>query len=706
MKNYYLLFALIFCINQSNFSQNSLRVGDPQTWSTYKGTIEKAVVSVKPKGIYNEYGLYLTFSSRGTSLTSVNDTLEVVLKFQLPEKAIVHDSWLFMKDWISKGKIHDKWSASQIYEDIVDRRKDPSILSKKSAIDYELRVFPMAGNETRKVKISYLLPADWTAKNISSPFPINLLKTSKYDITKLNVLTWQTEEFKNPTFSNNDIKFTSKNDATFGDYYSADVPFDLLDSSLNINFEYSKVNEIYLSKFKNDEDSEFYQLSISTELFLDNRQSKKILVLIDYDEDNTSFTTNEILEKVKKDLLNNFNSTDSFNLMTSNLSIGKFSDKWEIANNENIELSFNKLSESLSSYSNFSSLLVAGVDFINNNGTEGEILLISNSDQYSDKGNANNFINDLVALMDNETKIHIVDYQNKNISTNYINGRYYIGNEYLYSNLSKITLGSRNSIYESTTWSYQYSKPLSNAISDSFKYIEGTINSLDIYTTLKNGFCYNRFDLSGTENINFVSESLQQVGKFSGEFPFTIDITGEYQGKVFYKKIDVDEANIIQGDSITEKIWAGQYLRNLENVEQSNSIIDDIIISSKKYSLLSEYTSFLCLEEKDDYACLDCLDESVLNIIPQNFQDDIFKFYPNPFTDILNIEFTLESGEKIKHIKIIDLNGKTIYKFDTSQITVGKNKLIYRPNSNIKNGVYLINYVTNKSNYNIKLVKQ
>ncbi|MBL7828577.1 MAG: hypothetical protein JNJ57_18225, partial [Saprospiraceae bacterium] len=135
----FVLLCLLFA-NYSMFGINSLRVGDPRfSWSTQQGTIEEAVLSIKPNGVYWEYGLYLTFSSRGTTYDA-NDSLEVVLKFELPANAIVHDSWLWINDDISKALILDKWTASTIYESIVNRRQDPSILTKTSATQYELKV--------------------------------------------------------------------------------------------------------------------------------------------------------------------------------------------------------------------------------------------------------------------------------------------------------------------------------------------------------------------------------------------------------------------------------------------------------------------------------------------------------------------------------------------------------------------------------------
>ena len=174
-----LLFIVLFFSLTNLFGHNQLRVGDPRnSWQTYQGTIEEVSLTVAPKGLFMEYGLTLTFSSRGTVWTQVKDTLEVTLNFDLPENAMITDSWLwFGKDTI-KAVILDRWTASSIYESIVQRRRDPSILFKQSANQYELRIFPMAGNETRKVKITYLMPVSWNKYNISTSLPFPILKTS------------------------------------------------------------------------------------------------------------------------------------------------------------------------------------------------------------------------------------------------------------------------------------------------------------------------------------------------------------------------------------------------------------------------------------------------------------------------------------------------------------------------------------------------
>ena len=51
-----------------------LYIRDPQSWRYGIGTIEEATISIKPKGIFMEVGLYLTISSAG--LTSISESAD------------------------------------------------------------------------------------------------------------------------------------------------------------------------------------------------------------------------------------------------------------------------------------------------------------------------------------------------------------------------------------------------------------------------------------------------------------------------------------------------------------------------------------------------------------------------------------------------------------------------------------------------------
>lgn len=704
MKQILLSFLLVIPI-ANLFGYNQLTVGDPRnSWYTYQGTIEEASLSVRPEGLFMEYGLNLTFSSRGTNWTSVNDSLEVILRFDLPANAIVHDSWLWMGKDTVKAIIMDKWSASSIYESIVKRRRDPSILTKLSATQYELRVFPMAGNETRKVKITYLMPASWSKTNVLANLPTAILNTSKYLPAKFPIYTRTDTEWPNPQIINGtDLKFTAKSDSTSGDYLEVDIPSVQFKNSINIGFDSPVKNGIYFSKYQQGNDG-IYQFALFPSAFLDSTAARKAAILVDYDASNTTITSNELLNVVKNEMLLNLTSRDSFNLLFSNLSIKRYSNKWISASKTNIEAAFNSLNNPLSSYSNIATLLENGIDFVKSNGNNGKIILISDADQYGDYKVANTLINDISAIMNPKIPIHISDYQSINFQYFYINGLNYYGNEYFYTNLSRIALGSYHNVRSGL--------PIAEAIDGSFKYLSGSINSFDLHTSLDQGFCYGRYTITGETNVAYLNDPILQVGKFKGEFPFIVEISGEYNSKIFSRKIEIQNPEGVGNDTISEEIWTGQYIKKLETDQQSNDIINEIIYNSLNDRVLSKYTAFLCIEDSSQ-VCTNCpfVNDAVITGSEKlNAGQDLILAYPNPFTDKLTIDVNCSDANAVKELSIYDMKGSLIYQFTVGQLHKGKNVLTWNGISlsgeKVKPGVYILSYKTNSGTKILKILRK
>ena len=439
-----LLTLIFFLGNFCAFSQFNLLIGDPRnSWKTEQGTIEEASLTVEPKGLYMEYGLYLTFSSDQTQWTNVKDTLEVTLNFSLPENAIITDSWLWFREDTIKAVILDRWTASSIYESIVRRRRDPSILFKQSATQYQLRIFPMAGNETRKVKITYMLPVTWNRNHISANLPLPILNTSRTLPETLNVYTWENQQWKNPVIlGNENLLIQNENDKDFGECKMVNIPSSEFKKNLKIAFDTPLKEGYYFSKYQIGDEG-YYQLAVSPSSFLKTTTgNKKVAVLVDYDSSNSNLKIPDLLQILKEEMQQNLNPTDSFNLVFSNLNIASHSDKWVQATHQNIESAFHILDKNISEYSNLPSLLAHGVKFVRNNSNDGKILLVSNSSEYADFEVANKLIDDILALMDEKIQIHVADYQNLNYRYYIMDQHQYMGNSYFYSNLAKLTGGS------------------------------------------------------------------------------------------------------------------------------------------------------------------------------------------------------------------------------------------------------------------------
>ncbi len=665
IKSTILFLAVILLLTNNLFAQHYLWVEDPQSpWRDGRGTIEEAVISIKPAGIYMEYGLYLTFSARSLGFTN-SDTLEVQFYFELPNEAIVHDSWLWVGDDIIRGEILDKWTAASIYDTIVNRRQDPSILFKRDSERYELRIFPMAGDESRKVKITYLVPTQWNSDFVMASLPTNLLAASKFDVSTLNIITWLDENWQNPAiveFPN--INFQSLSDTLLGNYYSANIHSESLDGGLNFSLKSPLINGIYLNNYNNG-DENLYQLVFLPSDALNIEAQHKVAVLFDYNSSNSEITKENILNTVKTQLHATLAPTDSFNLIFSQLGIFRVSEEWIPADSQSIQTIFDQISENtISNYSNLPALLANGVDFINKNGNNGSILLVSNSDQLGNFEPANQLINDLLNLMNPIIPIHIADFQTQNLSYNWIGNRYYRGSEYFYTNISRLTSANYYRMYRTNI-------SFSELINLSFNSLGGFINSFELHTTLQNGFCFGRYNINSSGFTTYLNKPILQIGKYNGSLPFIIEANGVYKSQPFSQRFSILEDDIHTADSLLEEMWAGNFIKSLESEEQTNSVISTIVDESLNKRVLSIYSAFLCLDpERGGEICYDCFDETQLVSVQEDSTSEtdstiILKTYPNPFNSQVTIKVNLKEQINVDHIKfnIYNMLGQLVRTF-------------------------------------------
>lgn len=659
MKNF--IFLILFCPFFSAFlplsAQNSLYMGDPRnSWWREWGSMEEVTVTTKPQGAYIECGLYITFSAKGTQWYNRADSLEISYKFELPEGSVVYDSWLWIGNDIIKAKILDRWTASAIYEGYVKRRTDPSILFKNGDNQYELKIFPMAGNQKRRVKISYLVPATWSRDRIRAALPIPALRASRLS-PKLVILAWQNAHGKAPELPLMSGALTNQNAAQpevfQGNFANWNFPSD-------ITYDSPAKKGYYLSTYEHKGEN-FYQVSFLPGFLTNVQKSKKIAFLFDYDAAGSTITDISRLLSTSKFLLRQYlNETDSFNLIFSNLNIQRASEHWMPATYANVEAAFVHAEKQLSSYSNFSALVLNGIQFVRQQGGKGQLLLMSNASQFCNLQVANTLLNDMMAQMPPAAPvpIHTVSYYDRGQVYMYVNGTYYYANEYLLGTLSAMTKGNAQNVQN---------KGFDNALTACLNNTESNIEAFDFHTKLADGFCYGRFYPQETQEVVFANSAVVQIGKYKGDFPFEIEISGELDGQVLHGEISVPRSEVTQGDSLLREMWFGHYIGLLEADRPENNIIQEIISTSMKERVLSRYTAFFCPEDTS-LICRQCLDETKLTgtsvaILP----DSSLMAWPNPFRETVTLVIQQSPGAaKDAQLDIMTIDGRLVQTFSIS----------------------------------------
>jgi hypothetical protein len=139
----------------------------------------------------------------------------------------------------------------------------------------------------------------------------------------------------------------------------------------------------------------------------------------------------------EKYVASSFTDGDSVNFMFSGVFTNTISTDWVSADSASLADLFNSIDTTLmTNTSNLPVMLIDGINFVQTHGDDGNIVLISSSNEFSYTDDANNLLDDIVSFMEMikfHSHINIDDYSYLNY---YGSNFYYRGNEYLYLNLS------------------------------------------------------------------------------------------------------------------------------------------------------------------------------------------------------------------------------------------------------------------------------
>ncbi len=721
MKNWALLLLMLSSVTFA-FSQNTLTVSDPQSWGgEAQGTIEEAILEIRPAGAYLEMSLEFTLSSSGTYYNSVRDTVEAVLNFDLPVGAIIHDSWLWVGPDIIQGLLIERTLATNIYEGIVNRRKDPSILYKNSDTKYELRVFPMAGNETRRVKIKYLLPASYSTTEMSVKLPVGLFKSSK-TIPDLLVLAHSNATFQSPVlYGGNSVPALNGPDSL--NRFATLVPAAALSASADIRLSYQSPLQdgIFTAYYPMTQQSGYYQIVVDPSLVsMGATQPKKLVFVLHHEPNLNDLSFAELIYWSKVFMKQQLSPTDSFNVVFTKNSNALYKNMWVPATAANIDSAFNAVATQ-SVYvqsATFGQKMTLANDFIQANGGAGRMLLVTNHNNRYNSQQVTNYLQSVNSVFPVKAPMDIVNYYDAGSGQD-------ANTKNLFSQLASLFNGSYfgmdiKLVYTNNWYNYEYQ--CTETIMDLFGYYSANTAAAqtqyyDIYPTLTTGLTYARYSL---DDYNITGQAKVQLGKYQGIGP--IDVTfNALTDTGFVTKI-WPAVQPYDTDTFSRKIWGGAYIAALEGNSVNSNLYRTIVDSSKAYRVLSYNTAFLCLEPSDTISvCKGCssfedengpvllgLDE----VDMQNGGELSLSANPNPFNNmvIFNIEVPEQLQGTTITITITDLLGRVVATELISTIS-GKPNYHYTWSGNSSDGkampagIYVVSAVVGSKTQTLKVVK-
>jgi len=684
MKTKIFLLILLCQLFLNAYATNSLRIIDPQClWcNSYNASIKKAELEITPRGGFIENKLYLTVGL-ANPFTDPNLQLEIVLDFMLPGNSLIIDSWLWIDNVPKQSEILDRWTASTIYEQIVNRRKDPSLLVKNGSNSYTINIYPLKPNETRKFMITYLTPMKISGNKVLCDYPSGILTSSSTNVSMLYVFAYPNETFDHPAVEKNSASFSPIQRDDSRVCYTTHIPYAYFGKA-KLSFTDTKPNPVKLFRYHSDNDG-IYQISfVPSQCLSQETTSQKICFLIDFNKSSFTGTKAGLTSILSENLTGLCTEKDSFNVIFSNLSLVQAFDNWKPVTPVNLAEAFQNTV--LSDYSNLIQLLVKGINFINNSGGNGKIVLLSNSTDRKGIEESNEILNDINILNSNNIPIDVIDYNQYWTYYEWIGNTYYFNNSYLLSNIARTNKGEYISFYENTS-GMTISDLLTSVLED---VTSETIDNMDVYTDVSDGFCYGRMNFSSGSFTRYkMNNAVHQIGKYNGSFPITIEISGELNSRLIHNEFVLDEQEITETDSVLNTIWAGLNIANLESEVQNSQIINDIIYQSIENHVLSMYTAFLCLEDTIPL-CEDCGDElPEMTHSDQIVLDEQIEAFPNPFS--YQIRILLKTTDKFLSLEIYNLMGQLVKEFPNND---GQEEFywdgICDNGSEAKPGIYLL----------------
>jgi hypothetical protein len=336
-----------------------------------------------------------------------------------------------------------------------------------------------------------------------------------------------------------------------------------------------------------------------------------------------------------------------------------------------------------------------GINFIKSHGNEGSIVVVSSDNSHGNPSGINSFITNILTQLDtNDIPIHIVDLNTTTYPSYYIGQQTFYGNDYLYMILSAQTTGELYSISET---------PGAQIFSDVFSKLCGFFTNFSIYIFPQGGYTYSNYTLQTAGGLYFYDQPVQIVGKYVGTAPLHLMAFAEKDGVMLMFDNDITLGTQYQSDSVTRKMWAAQYLRELQAYTQSNSVVSQIIGTSMDERVLSNYTAFLALEPGQGQLDDQNGNPTSIETPQQQSSPNTFSLYPNPVQTQATLSFTLEADARVT-VEIYDLMGKRVMLIADETLSMGEHRMNISA-EDLKAGTYICRVSVNgKASSHLKMV--
>lgn len=661
MKTFRLL-PFLFFLSAPFFAiaQNYLRVADPDAWGAPSsnlpdwyddydhGVFEELRIVATPKGIFTEIEVFATITHSPGAWVWLGD-FEIIWQFDLPQNVIVHDAWLWVGQDIIKADLIDFWTALETYTGIVDYNEDPLFFYQLADKRYEVRVYPLPQGSSRRLKLSFLVPAEWDAASVTQHLLQPMFQSTDYPPDMVEIAVPVDANWGSPSLLLGNSSTEMMDTITGGSgnllhyvevdgeaFTEADV------AQLRFQAPFNEPNRTFTSVY-NEGGDKFYQLVHIPDWEAEVQQAgaKKSLILLDYDSTKSSLDKTQLLAELQAVLGAHFTPADAVNVAVSTANGIRFlSDAWwgfdDLAFPDTLAGLLGEMGAS-----DLEALLSEGFGWAQAQGDASGVFLLAASEDYFYPPIAEDVFAGISASIPAGIPLTLLDFQDENVSMIFYDNQEFHGNGYFFQLLQNSLAQPNLVVLRESTASFP---EVCGSLFPAFQFPSGT---MDFVTNMEGGISYQQYNIGSSEVSPAQRGAIMQTGRYLGSFPMNIHagLIGE-DGQFWVLNETVAFDSPVPGDTLMREIWYGPYLKKLESTIGSEDDRQFIIETSKAERILTGLTAFLALEPSlGGEPCIDCLfNDGGGSIIGTTEKFDgsraALVVTPNPASDLATILLT------------------------------------------------------------------
>lgn len=510
-----------------------------------------------------------------------NVDLEGTYIFPLPENAAITRFSMFIDGKKVNGEILDREKARKIYEDIVRRMKDPALLEYVGRNMFKARVYPIPKQREKRIELVYQETLPYDAGIYKYVYPLDTEKFSPRPLKEvsINVNIKSVLPIKNVYSPSHRIDVKMQKFAAACGYEGKNVKPDK-DFILYYTVSEKDVG-LDLLTYKKPGTQGYFMLLISPGKLAGKSTPKDIVFIID----TSGSMSGRKIKQAKEALrfcINSLNRGDRFNIIAFATSVNSYQSKLVPATPQNIAsaLEFAAGLEARGG-TNINQALLSGLGIFEETKRPRMIVFLTDGQPTVGVRSIKDILSNLKKANQSEARIFVFGVGN-DVNTHLLDRM-----AEMHRGMTEYVVPGEDIEIKVSSFYRKISEPILSDIRLDF----GKIKVEEIYpSTLPDIF-------RGTQ--------LVLLGKYQGNGSARIVLKGYVNGreKKFLYQAQFPREN--RNNDFIPRIWAtrkiGYLINEIRLKGENRELVDEIIRLSKKYGIITPYTSFLILEKDKDY---------------------------------------------------------------------------------------------------------